>query len=86
MYSVKFTQTALKSFKKLDKSIQKLASKAIEGLRKNPKLGKPLKGALRGFWSFRFSKYRIVYQLKERRLLIIVFDIAHRKEIYKNQF
>ena len=86
MYSIKFSKTALKSFKKLDKKIQKLALKALERLKENPKIGTPLIGNLKGFWKLRFSRYRIIYQLENRKLIIIVFDIGHRKDIYKNRF
>ncbi len=86
MYSIKFSKTALKSFKKLDKKIQKLALKALERLKENPKIGAPLTGNLKGFWKLRFSRYRIIYQLENRKLIIIVFDIGHRKDIYKNKF
>lgn len=85
MYSVKFSRTALKNFRKLDKKIQALSQKAIERLRKDPKLGYPLTGSLKGFWKIRFSRYRIIYQIKEKQLIIIVFDVGHRKDIYKKR-
>ena len=86
MYSVKFSKTVLKSFKRLDRKIQALALKALERLKENPKIGVPLTGNLKGFWKLRFSRYRIIYQLENRKLIIIVFDIGHRKDIYKNRF
>lgn len=86
MYSIKFSKTASKNFNKLDKTIQKLALKALERLKKNPKIGIPLTGNLKGYWKLRFSRYRIIYQLEKRKLIIIVFDIGHRKDIYKNRF
>ena len=86
MYSVKFSRTASKSYRRLDKKIQRLASKAIERLKSNPKIGTPLIGSLKGLWKLRFSKYRIIYQLKEKKLIIIIFDIGHRKDIYKKRF
>lgn len=86
MYSIKFSKTASKNFKKLDRTIQKLALKALERLKKNPKIGIPLTGNLKGYWKLRFSRYRIIYQLEKEKLIIIVFDIGHRKDIYKNRF
>lgn len=86
MYSIKFSKTASKNFKKLDKTIQKIALKALERLKKNPKIGIPLTGNLKGYWKLRFSRYRIIYQLEKEKLIIIVFDIGHRKDIYKNRF
>lgn len=82
MYQIVFTNTAKDSFCKLDRKLQKIASKGIERLKINPKIGKPLIGSLKGFWRLRFSNYRIIYRIKEDELIIIVFDIGHRKNIY----
>lgn len=83
MYEVKFTKTALKNFNKLDKRFQKAAAKAIDKLAANPQIGKPLTRNLKGYWKLRFSRYRIIYQIKRKRLIIIIFDVKHRKRIYK---
>jgi len=83
MYSVEFTKDALRLFRKLDKPTQVLTITALERLKLDPKIGDPLKASLKGFWRFRFRNYRIVYEIKEKKLIIIVFAIGHRKEIYK---
>lgn len=83
MYRVKFTKTALQDFKKLDKRYQKAVGKAIDRLAENPQIGKPLKGKLKGFWKLRFSRYRIIYQIVEKRLFVIIFEMKHRKEVYQ---
>jgi len=84
VYKVKFTKEASENLKKLDKRYQKAVSKAINKLSQNPKIGAPLVGKLKGFWKLRFSKYRIIYQIIERQLIIIVFEIRHRKDVYRN--
>ena len=83
MYKIKFTKTASKNFKKLDKRYQSAASKAIDRLAKNPQIGIPLTGDLKGYYKLRFSRYRIIYQIQHQILTIIIFDIRHRKEVYK---
>lgn len=45
--------------------------------------GKPLHGALKGLWSYRFGSYRILYEVRHGELLVIVIDLGHRREIYK---
>jgi mRNA interferase RelE/StbE len=84
MYKLKFTPTAKKNFKKLDKRYKSAVSKALSKLGNNPKIGSPLKGELKGYWKLRFSRYRIVYQIHKRQLVIVIFDIVHRKEVYRN--
>lgn len=83
MYKIVFTKEASKNFRKLDKKLQKLAAKALDRLAKNPKVGTPLTRELKGLWKLRFSRYRIIYQILEKKLIVIVFDIRHRKNVYK---
>jgi mRNA interferase RelE/StbE len=43
--------------------------------------------ALRGFagaFRIRVGDYRIVYTLDDGRLLIVVIDVGHRREIYRS--
>lgn len=83
MYTVKFTQEASKDLRRLDKKYQKAVAKAINKLSQNPNIGKPLLGKLKGLWKLRFSRYRIIYQIYNLKLIIIVFEIKHRKEVYR---
>ncbi|OGM77468.1 hypothetical protein A2188_03455 [Candidatus Woesebacteria bacterium RIFOXYA1_FULL_43_9] len=83
MYRVQFTESASKDLKKLDRRYLKAVNKALDKLADFPTVGKPLKGELQGFWKLRFSRYRIIYQIIERKLLIIVFEVRHRKDVYR---
>lgn len=83
MYKVLFAQSAAKNLKKLDRRYQKAVAKAIDRLAQDPRVGKPLTGKLKGFWKLRFSRYRIIYQIKEKELIVIIFDVKHRKEVYR---
>lgn len=83
MYKVIITETALKNLKKLDKRYQKAVKKAIDRLEQDPKVGFPLKGRLKGLWKLRFSRYRIVYQIIEKKLIVMILRIGHRREVYR---
>ncbi len=83
MYQISFTKEASKDLKKLDKKFLSAVDKALNKLSLDPKVGFPLVGQLKGYWKLRFSNYRIIYQIFEKKLLIIVFEIKHRKEVYK---
>lgn len=49
----------------------------------NPKLlGKPLRGELTGFWRYRVDSYRVICEIKDQELVVLVIKIGHRKEIY----
>lgn len=86
-WKIIFSETARKEFSKMDKPIQKrIYSFLSEKLTNcdNPRtLGKPLKGALADFWSFRVGDYRILIEILDSEMLIQVFRVEHRKEVYK---
>ena len=50
-------------------------------MREDPYKGKMLKGDLTGVWSWRFSKYRILYEIKNEKIEVFVIDIGLRKNI-----
>ena len=56
---------------------------ALDDLQRDPHQGKPLKGALRGRYSYRVGSYRIVYLVRQQELLVLVIDIGHRRGIYR---
>ena len=88
-YEVKFTESAEKDLKKLNKSIAKLLKKWIsENLigTQNPKQrGKALTGNFKGLWRYRVGSYRIVAEIKNDILLILIIEISDRKETYKDK-
>lgn len=48
-------------------------------------IGEALKGKELGkFWKYRVGNYRIIAQIKDKELSILVISIGHRKEIYKS--
>ena len=83
MYIIKFTPAAYKRFKQLDKRYQKAAKRAIDRLSQNPYLGEPLTGKLKLYWKLRFSRYRIIYRVEKQAVMIIIFDIRHRRDVYR---
>ena len=84
MYSVVYADGVEKDLQRLDKSTKKKIIAKIEGyLAKDPQgLGKPLTGAFKGFWRYRFDDYRVIYRLSLKEVLIIVFRVGHRKHVY----
>jgi len=83
MYSVEIENRCFKELKKLDRSAVKRAFELIEDvIAKDPYSGKKLKGKYEGLFSYRFLDYRIVYEIQKRKLIVIVFRIRHRKNVY----
>jgi mRNA interferase RelE/StbE len=47
-------------------------------------IGEALKGAKLGdYWRYRVGDYRIVCDLKDNRLVVLVIEIAHRRDVYR---
>ena len=79
---------ALKVLKKLDKPI---ATKIIDFMENkiatsiNPRtLGAALRGSELGdFWKYRVGDYRIIAQILDKEVKILVVKIGNRKEVYR---
>jgi len=86
MYSLQFLTSARKEFKKLDKVVQKLIREKLLILVDDPDQLKnnikALKGDYKGKFRLRVHQYRIIFQVKDNELVIIIVRVGHRKEIY----
>lgn len=87
MYRVELSENAIKSFKKMNKQISTMLfawiTKNLEGC-ENPRiLGKGLVSDKKGIWRYRVGDYRLLAHIYDDRLIILVVDAGHRKDIYK---
>ena len=82
----RFDERALKELKKLGRTAQReiIANldKRIAGSADPRRFGKILRAELAGLWRYRVGDYRIVCQIKDRVLLVLVVGVGHRKDIY----
>lgn len=86
-YQVVLSESAKKSLRKLDPGVRaiivKWLRKNLEGC-SNPRLhGKALTGNLAGLWRYRVGNYRLIADIQDDRLVILMLDIGHRSEIYQ---
>ena len=86
-FEVKYEEKAVKQIRKLDYPAKKLIKSWIEKNlvgTTNPRLhGKALKGDKGEYWKYRVGDYRIIAEIVDREVLILVVEIDHRKDIYK---
>ena len=83
-YSVEFRPAVLKSLKRLPKKDLRRIKKKIDRLAED--LPDPATTKMKGnnpFHRVRSGDYRIVYQILEDRLVILVVKVGHRKDVYK---
>jgi mRNA interferase RelE/StbE len=83
-YALQFTDKALDSLKRLDKTIAQRILKKLEWLADNAAtiVHVALTGDWSGFYRVRIGDYRVIYRLDHDMRVIIVEVIGHRSEIY----
>ena len=86
-YSVEYTLQAVKQLKKLDGYTRKLILSWIEKNLMNcadPRLhGKGLTADRTGQWRYRVGDYRLIAEIQDDKVLILIVEIGHRKEVYR---
>ena len=85
-YKVLFTDKAQKELKKLDKHTALLIIGWIEKNLvncENPRIhGKGLVGNRNGEWRYRIGDYRLICQIQDEEITILVLEVGHRRQIY----
>jgi mRNA interferase RelE/StbE len=84
-WKIEFAESAAKTLGKLDKPVAKRIIKFLkERIGDDPKaVGEALQGNLAPMWRYRVGDYRIICDIVEEAITVIVVKIGHRKEIYK---
>ncbi|MBP6057531.1 MAG: type II toxin-antitoxin system RelE/ParE family toxin [Nitrosomonas sp.] len=83
IYSVSIKQSALKSLKSIAREDRLRIIEAIDQLKINPAAGGVLKGEYSGLRRIRIGSYRVVYEVHDEKLTVLVIRIGHRREIYR---
>jgi mRNA interferase RelE/StbE len=84
-YHIEFTRPAQKEFAKLDPVVKQRISDAVVELEKNPRPSGCV--ALKGYKStyrIRIGKFRVIYEVQDKVLLILVIRIAKREDVYND--
>ncbi|CAB0488545.1 type II toxin-antitoxin system RelE/ParE family toxin [Corynebacterium diphtheriae] len=84
-WEISFSPRAVKSFKKLDTGEQRRVSKFLRevGALEDPRLrGKALTANKSGLWRWRVGDYRIISDIVDARVVVVVVDVGHRSKVY----
>ena len=80
-YQVIWSEGAARELTKLDRSVARRILEHVEGLRADPKRGlRRLVGV--PYYRLRVGDYRVIVELLEDRLLILVLKVGHRRTLY----
>ena len=84
MYKVQLTEAAADFVRAQTKKVQRQLTGKLKRLKDNPRPAdcKKIRGA-DNIYRLRSGVYRIVYQIFDDRILVVVVRIAHRKDVYK---
>jgi mRNA interferase RelE/StbE len=84
-YLIEVKRSAAKELRKIPKADQKRIADKIDSLAQNPP--NPTATKMKGnnpFHKVRVGDYRIIYEIQEEVLIILVVKIGHRKDVYKS--
>jgi mRNA interferase RelE/StbE len=87
VYTIQFRPSVWKDIKRFPKRDLVKIKKRIEELSVNlPDLSSTKMRGNNTFHKIRSGDYRIVYQIDDDKLIILIIKIGHRKDIYKKLF
>ena len=85
-YRVEFSSKASKTMLKLDSTVSRMIygwiDKNLDQCIDPRAHGKALTGNLSGLWRYRVGNYRLIAEIRDDRLVILMIDVGHRSEIY----
>jgi mRNA interferase RelE/StbE len=85
-WKVEYTEQAVKQLKKMDKYTRTLLLSWIEknlvGTDDPRRHGKGLTANRSGQWRYRVGDYRLIADIQDEKIVILILNIGHRRDIY----
>jgi mRNA interferase RelE/StbE len=86
-WTIDYVASVRKSLEKIDavgrRRIRAYLEKRVATLDDPRQIGKPLTGDLGGLWRYRVGDYRIICELRDAQLVVLVVTVDHRKDVYR---
>ncbi len=86
-YTVEYTPQAVKELKKLDKHTRAMIigwiEKNLVGCENPRQKGKGLTANRSGQWRYRIGDYRLLADIQDNRIVILILAVGHRSEVYQ---
>lgn len=83
-YSLAFKKSVAKDLRSIPNQDVKRILKRIESLREDPRADGCVKLSGQERYRIRQGVYRIVYEIQDTELIVLVVKVAHRSEVYKS--
>jgi len=82
-FSVRIKASAAEELGAIDATSRRRLVAAIDALATDPLRGQALKGGLTGLRRIRVGDFRVVYEVRETELVVLVVRVGHRREVYR---
>ena len=83
-YQIEVICMASRQLRKLSHAVQAMIGKRIDALALDPRPEGCVKlSGMQSTYRVREGDYRVIYQVKDQRLLVLVLEIGHRREVYR---
>lgn len=82
-FSIRIKGSAARDLRRIAKTDRLRIMSAIDRLSDSPFVGNALKGDLRGLRRVRVGDFRVLYELLDETLVVLVVRVAHRREVYR---
>jgi mRNA interferase RelE/StbE len=88
-WTIEFADAAHKQLRKLDRAtaqrIYRYLSERVAPLDDPRNLGKGLTGPLGSLWRYRVGDYRVIAELRQNMLTVLVLRVGNRRHVYKEK-
>lgn len=83
-YQVIIQPSAAKAIRKLDRDTQAKVVRLLEALAAEPRpVGVVKMAGDDNLWRVRIGDYRVVYEIHDRKLIVLIVRVADRKNVYR---
>jgi len=86
-WTIEYTRTAETQLRKLDRQIARRILDYLDGkiaTLDNPRIrGKALSGPLGELWRYRIGDYRVICEIQDNLMRILIVEAGHRRHAYK---
>ena len=85
-WTIEYDPRVEQELRKLDSGTRKQILDYMDtrvGVCEDPRaFGKPLRKSLRGLWRYRVRDYRVICEIQDARVAVLVLKIGHRGSVY----
>jgi mRNA interferase RelE/StbE len=86
-WTIEVSVAAERQLSKLHRSVAKRVTRflleRIAGAADPRAIGKPLQGNMDEYWSYRVGDYRVICEIHDHRVVVVVIDVERRSKVYR---